>query len=102
MVQRQEENIHFNIGANLQRGIEAVGGMLRVSEERLFFQPHRFNIQKKELEVPMHQIARTEKAKSFGFIPNRLKIIEHDGTQHTFIIGRRDEMIAFIESNRGE
>lgn len=43
--------------ANLQRGLETVGGRLILTADALHFQPHAFNIQTQSLTIMLLQIA---------------------------------------------
>ena len=95
---KQNEQIKYDIGANLKRGIESVGGKLKISNERIYFKPHAINIQKKELNIPMDQIVEVEKAKSFGLIANVMNIKLRNGDVEKFVLGKRQKIIDYIES----
>src|SRR5947208_3077670 len=45
------EQIMAEAPANLMRGIEAVGGRLMITDQRLLFQPHSINIQGWQTEI---------------------------------------------------
>src|SRR6476646_9112506 len=57
--------------ANMQRGWEAVGGRLFLTNRKLLFQSHRFNIQSGPSEIPLHDIAdvQTGWTKLLGLVP---------------------------------
>lgn len=95
---KSNEQIQYDIGANLKRGLEGVGGKLKVTNEKLYFKPHAINIQKKELELLIHKIADVKKSKSLGLIPNVLIIVMEDGSEHKFVLGKRNEISEFIQS----
>lgn len=95
---KSNEQIQYDIGANLKRGIETVGGKLKVTNQRLYFKPHAVNIQKKELELSMASIANVKEAKSLGLIPNVLIIVTEEGSEHKFVLGKRNELKNYINS----
>ncbi|OXS59854.1 hypothetical protein B1A99_09960 [Cohnella sp. CIP 111063] len=82
--------------ANLFRGIEAVGGTLTVTSDKLIFQPHAVNIQSAPLELPLGEIERADKRNSLLVVPNGMKVTDRSGKQHKFVLWGRDEVIAII------
>ncbi len=82
--------------ANLFRGIEAVGGKLTVTSEKLIFQPHAINIQSAPLELPLREIERAEKKNSLLVVPNGMKVIDRSGKTYKFVLWGREEVIARI------
>ncbi len=57
--------------ANLQRGLEAVGGRLILTADTLLFQPHAFNVQTRSLAVPLSAIVSLQPrwTRLFGLLP---------------------------------
>ena len=51
-----KEKIEFVKGANHFKGIEAVGGKFFVTNQRIVFKSHSFNIQNHELTIEFHDI----------------------------------------------
>ena len=83
--------------ANHFVGIEAVGGQLFLGSNRLFFKSHSLNIQTHELEIPLSQIVKTEKASGItGF--NRFNIYLKDGTIEKFVVYNREDWIRCINA----
>jgi len=82
--------------ANLFRGIEAVGGVLRVTAHALDFQPHPMNFQRDPLTVPLADIFAVEPAKTFGWVKNGVLVRLHDGREYKFVAWNRDALIARI------
>ncbi|GGK09363.1 hypothetical protein GCM10007063_34790 [Lentibacillus kapialis] len=95
---KSSEHIQYDIGANLKRGLESVGGKLKVTNDRLYFKPHTINIQKKELELSMNSISDVKKAKSLGLISNALIVATEDGSEYKFVLGKRNEIMSYINS----
>ncbi|PKV14326.1 hypothetical protein CVO74_01930 [Xanthomonas prunicola] len=91
--------------ANLQRGMEAVGGRLILTTDALLFQPHAFNVQTQSLSVPFRQIVAVQPCwtRLFGLLPiapTSLAVRLSDGNEHRFVIGKRDQWMADIASAR--
>jgi len=82
-------------GANLQRGIEAVGGRLYLTTERLIFEAHRFNVQAGATVIRLSTIEGVWKCwtRLFGLIPvvpNSLAVATESGKIYRFVIADRD------------
>jgi hypothetical protein len=91
--------------ANLQRGIETVGGSLALTNRRLVFEPHALNVQTQVLEVPLASVASlalawTKFLNLFPIFPNSLSVVLVDGTEHRFVVVGREEWMAEIEAAR--
>lgn len=87
--------------ANLQRGMEAVGGRLILTADALLFQPHAFNVQTQSLSVPLGQIAAMQPCwtRLFGLLPiapTSLSVRLSDGSEHRFVIGKREQWMVDI------
>lgn len=89
--------------ANLQRGIEAVGGRLILTANALLFQPHAFNVQTQSLTIPLSEIVSLQPrwTRLFGLLPvapTSLAVQVHKGGDYRFVIGKRDQWMAAIAS----
>ena len=78
-------------GANLQKGIEAVGGFLYLTNQRLIFESHKFNVQSGVTIIDLLDIASTEKVwtKVFNLIPmmpNSLAVKSKKGEEYRFVL----------------
>jgi hypothetical protein len=87
--------------ANLQRGIESAGGHLYLTDRRLIFESHRFNVQRGATEIPLADVAEVRKAwtKFLGAIPiapNSIAVRTSDGSEQRIVVTKRDEWIAAI------
>lgn len=82
--------------ANHFKGIEAVGGRLLLTNRRLRFRSHAFNIQKHDESYPLEAIRRVEPARSLGIIPNALLVSMADGRRERFVCIRRTEWVSRI------
>jgi hypothetical protein len=81
-------------GANLQRGIETVGGHLYLTTQRLVFESHAFNVQTGTTALALDEIGSIELCwtKFLGLIPlvpNSLAVTTVSGTEHRFVLWGR-------------
>jgi GRAM domain len=98
---RPNEKLIREGGANLQRGIEAVGGKLFLTDQRLFFQSHSINVQTGATEIPLSDIRGTELCwtKFLGVIPlfpNTLAVHTVSGVEYRFVLYGRKEWATAI------
>jgi hypothetical protein len=89
--------------ANLQRGIEAVGGKLYLSSRRLIFESHRFSVQTGDISIPLDDVALVRKCwtKFLNLIPlfpNSIGVTVREGTQHRIVVTDRDSWVEAIEA----
>ena len=77
--------------ANHFQGIEAVGGRLVLTNERVVFKSHSFNIQTHEWSVALPDILETESARTLGVVPNGLLIKVKSGETERFVVNDREE-----------
>lgn len=87
--------------ANLQRGAETVGGTLFLTDQRLVFQSHAFNLQTGVTEIPLLDVVGTRRCwtRFLGVVPimpNSLAVTTTRGTEHRFVLFGRGEWEAAI------
>jgi len=92
-------------GANLQRKLETVGGHLYLTNERLVFESHRFNIQQGPEELELAQVQSTEKAWTkflnvIPLFPNSLAVTLREGAEFRFVVFGRGAWQQAIERTR--
>lgn len=92
-------------GANLQNGIETVGGHLYLTNHRLVFESHAFNVQHGVTKIKLSNIKDMQKCwtKFLGFIPvmpNSLAVYTTQGKEFRFVLFGRDEWIAAINKQK--
>jgi len=91
-----EEKLIRDGAANLQRGAETVGGKLFLTDQRLLFQSHSFNMQTGATEISLSQIRgiRPCWTKFLGLIPiapNSLAVVTTSDIEYRFVLfGRKD------------
>ncbi|WYL87003.1 hypothetical protein WMO32_04505 [Xanthomonas oryzae pv. oryzicola] len=96
-----DRNVLRQAPANLQRGMDAVGGRLILTADALLFQPHAFNVQTQSLSVPLGQIAAMQLCwtRLFDLLPiapTSLSVRLSDGSEHRFVIGKREQWMVDI------
>jgi hypothetical protein len=94
----ENEEILFRKPANLFRGIEAVGGTLKLSTSKLIFEPHAINFQRQNLEIPYHHITLVKPRNTLGVVPNGILIELHSGEHFKFVVNKRSQLIQFIQN----
>ncbi len=87
-----ENNLKERLASHF-KGIENVGGKLLLTNERLIFKSHKFNIQNHELEIKISEIKKVEKVKTIGLIPNGLRITTNMGKAERFVVDSPNEWI---------
>ena len=91
--------------ANLQRGAESVGGHLTLTDRRLIFESHKFNVQSGPEVIPLDELVGLEKVwtKFLGVLPlapNSLALQTRSGAEHRLVLSKRDAWLEAIESQR--
>ena len=93
---RTNESIMRQGHANLQRGWETVGGKLFLTNQRLYFSSHSFNVQSGPTSIELTNNISTELCwtKFLGYIPlapNSLLVQTNGGLDYRFVLhGRQD------------
>jgi len=86
----------LRVRATLWRGAEAVGGRLTVTHDRLEFRPHAVNVQTEPLDIQIQNITGLRPTKSLGLFPNGLAVTTSDGTEHRFVLSKRNQVLSTI------
>jgi hypothetical protein len=102
---RQGETIIKESPANLQRGIETVGGKLHLTNQRLVFEAHQFNIQGGSTAIDLADIQTSRPCwtRFLGLIPvfpNSLAVFTRDGKEYRFALCGRDVWNQAIEAQK--
>lgn len=90
------EKVLKNVAANLFRGIEAVGGRMKITSQRVLFEPHEFNFQTKSAEILLEEITEVQKINTLGIVPNGLLIRTKTGEDYRFVVWKRKQLIALL------
>jgi hypothetical protein len=62
------------------------GGWIYLTDSRLFYISHKFNINNQELSIPLSEIATVEKGHSLGVISNQLILNLENGQTVKFVV----------------
>jgi hypothetical protein len=82
--------------ANHLKLFEGVGGRLFLTNQRLFFKSHFFNVQTHEETIPLQDIVSIE-AKGSDFISGKMKIFLRNGSVEKFYVPKRKKWVDDIE-----
>src|SRR4051794_7885130 len=96
------ETVLFNVSANLKKGIETVGGKLKITEDELIFTPHKMNIQSAPVTINFGEITKVEKRNNLFIVPNGMSVFVKDGTEYKFVVNKRDKLVDHLNQTIGE
>ena len=88
-----DESVLFETGANHFKGVEAVGGKLYLTNKRLVFKSHKFNIQNHQLSIKLSDIDKIERNKTLGLVNNGLSVRTVDSQSEKFVVQQIDEWL---------
>ena len=83
--------------ANHWKGIEAVGGRLFLTDHRLVFKPHSFNIQIHEESISLDKIVSIKPSRTFFVLPNQISVELANGREERYVVWNRKSWIEKIE-----
>ncbi len=89
------ENLLRESRATHWKGFEGVGGKLFLTNRRVYFKSHFFNIQTHEQSISLQDIVKLE-AKHSDFFSSKLSIILKDGSKEVFYIPKRKQWVKQI------
>ena len=97
------ETIVKETAANLQRGIETVGGRLYLSSRRLIFESHPFNIQTGATAVSLDDVVGVRKSWTrflnvIPVMPNSIAVTTKDGTEYRLVLNDRGGWVEAIKA----
>ena len=89
--------------ANLQRGVETVGGRIYLTNHRLIFESHAFNVQRGATLIPLGEISSVTKCWTkflniIPLMPNSLAVTTTLGHEHRLVLFGRDTWASAITS----
>lgn len=94
-----EDTLHAG-PANHFKGLEAVGGHLWLTSQRLHFRSHKMNLQNHEWSTPLADIVSVQTSKSLGIIPNGLRVRLSSGEEHRFVVHENKRWVNDITQAR--
>jgi hypothetical protein len=96
-----DENILFETGANHFKGAEGVAGKLYLTNQRLVFKSHKFNIQNHELSINLSDIGQVERYKIVGLINKGLSVTTFDNKTEKFVVQQIEEWMNQLSQKNG-
>lgn len=91
-----QRRVLFKTDANHKRGIEWVGGKMRLTNKGIEFDTHGLNLQRVDFSIKYREI---KKVKKFGIIPNGIKVYLKDGEKHEFRVSNRGKVMSVIKEH---
>ena len=92
------EKIIFQSNANHFKGLEAVGGKLFLTEKRLVFKSHKYNIQNHQLIIKLSDIASIGRFKPLGLTNNGLLVIDKNNETEKFVVDKLAEWLVYLKN----
>ncbi len=93
----KDETILFEAPANHFKGIEAVGGKLYLTNNRLVFKSHKFNFQNHEISIALSDIEKVNKYKVLGIANTGLSITTDENKTEKFVVQKREEWMKQLQ-----
>jgi hypothetical protein len=103
---RPDERFIREGAANMQRGLETVGGWLYLTDKRILFESHRFNMQTGPTEISLSDVmtARPAWTRFLGFLPifpNSL-VISAGEKEYSFVLSGREQWASTISAHASQ
>jgi hypothetical protein len=96
----ENESVIKTGGANHFKGKEAVGGKLILTNKRLIFKSHKYNIQNHQDNFDLKQIDTLRTTKTLKFLENGLTLELLNNTRHKFIVDEPQDWIKSITTQK--
>ncbi|MDB5202763.1 MAG: hypothetical protein JWQ27_2172 [Ferruginibacter sp.] len=90
------ETILFETPANHFKGMEAVGGMLYLTNQRLVFKSHKLNFQNHQLALSLSDITQVHRYKTLGLVNNGLAVKTNMGKSEKFVVEQVEEWVKLL------
>ena len=82
----EDEELLHDGPANHFLNLESVGGWLYLTDKRLFFRSHKFNIQSHEWSLLLSEIDNVQTNRTLGIMPNRFQVTSISGEVDNFVV----------------
>lgn len=92
LVLLENETLLLEEPANHYLGIEAVGGKIYLTDKRLVFKSHKYNIQNHEFSMPLNDIIDVRRFRNIG-INNGLAVVLKDDNVEKFVVDEAQEWV---------
>ena len=102
MTTQETNQEQFNVAANLFRGLESVGGKMKITDQEIIFTPHKINTQRKSVLINIADIKEVGKCNTFYIVPNGLAIVVKSGEEYKFVVNNRQKIITHLNEQLAE
>ncbi|MCV9385465.1 GRAM domain-containing protein [Reichenbachiella ulvae] len=93
-----DEIVRHEGGANLMKGIEAVGGKLVLTDQRLIFKSHQKNVQSGETQLPLTEIQEVIPRKTAKLFQNGMRVLNQAGEAFDFVVYEREVWLEKVKT----
>jgi GRAM domain len=73
--------------------------MIIITNQRVIFQPHLFNIQRDVVEIPLKEIVDVGEVSTYGLISNGMSLKTRSGKEYKFVLPEREKIIDLIKKS---
>jgi len=102
----EDEELLADAPANLFRGIDSLGGQMKITNRRVLFEPRTVlfppeklqKLQKIPTEISLAQIAEVSRRNTWGIIPNGILIRTKSNIEYKFVVWSREQLINIIQN----
>lgn len=94
-----EEILEKRSASRLVFGFVQVGGRLTVTDLRVLFEAHSFNVKRERLEISLADVQRVDSF-TIGVLPPGLTVHTRSGGKYRFVCYGRDRFVQLIEQYR--
>ena len=91
--------------ANLQRGVETVGGRAYLTSQRLIFESHAINVQTGSTIIALESVTGVRKCWTrflnlIPLFPNSVAVATNEGKEYRFVMFARQSWVDAIDGQR--
>lgn len=86
--------------ANHFRRGESVGGFLYLTDSRLLFRSHRYNIQEHERSIPLPEVRDVQPCMTMIVVPNGICVVTEEGEDRFVVEDRKSWVKAILAAAR--
>jgi hypothetical protein len=92
------EKVEYESPANLFRGVEAVGGKLFLTNQKLIFKSHKFNFQNGQIQIQYNAIVEISLRKTSKIVNNGLRITTNKNEKFDLVLNDRKKWMAELKT----
>ncbi len=92
-----DEELILDGPANHFLNLEGVGGWLYLTDKRMYFKSHAFNLQVHEISIPLNEVSNISIGKSLWLIRNQLHCHFVDERVERFVVNNPDYWLEHIK-----